>query len=717
MQFIQLSLSSILEGKGGAYLEEMDRFQKLLQWGEAPSKLSSLKSLANRLNYHKARRPKFTRYMFIADELARWMVKDLMFRRPQLCHGTVGIVFLGIQKGISNTPGNTSRDLMGSELQGSIEVYLEALEQTFGNKNMPPGPQDEGWREDCDLVPILQCIDQTFAQLHNFASIEPVCWEIAKEYDPTSGVLRHGNSERIMKDLTALALAAAELVRAEAKPNHDVIAFRRMRSRSILEEGNELSGATRRFETKSFEIPQSPRAIKADPESEMFKMYRGQGELYFIEGDLKTADRMFAACTRELENMQHPFQDARLEVQNWHNVVLLQLGHYSTANIRLHEALNYAKKLLQSRDFLEEHRPKFRAQQTQLIYRYATALMRLGDYENAANHLQELIDEDRENKKVPGFKAASGHFEIYIGAYRMLSLNENYLGHFRDVDEDPYLLEADAMLRKIKQDRDASIKKVKDQKPQALDIHGRTIEGSVQSQGEVFKDSTIDRSQDQNLNILEHQLNLTRVNILSLQGYYGRARDVAQSSYRSLKYELGSNNILTLEAAVLTAHLLVSTSKMDEGERAAEDARRRIVKNFNEGHPLATEAIHVLIMAYTAQGRSIQALGTSQQLCRIAASSESLGRTEAERMRHPQMLKFYAQFSDAKLNEGNYSEAEKVMREQVLEHTSFGTTMEAKVHQQSTVRPPIAKYLAHLAWAQLHRGKVREPKNNITRAL
>jgi tetratricopeptide (TPR) repeat protein len=417
----------------------------------------------------------------------------------------------------------------------------------------------------------------------------------------------------------------------------------------------------------------------------VFRDSRDQAEAYFNAGNLVNADRLFKACTECLNLMEKPFEDAKLEVDLLHGVVLLQLGHYHQAKDRFESALKDTKQLRQ-KSLSEEYLEKLSAIEMQLNFRFATALMRLGEYEKARKSLGNLIEQTKNYGDVKDKAHRRDLLELSIGAHRMLSLCENYVGSFRSIHDDTDLKTSHRLLEKL----------------------------------EIIM-TKADDTQKRTVDILRNQIQLTASKIMILQGDFRAARDGLEAVHNTLRDSLGPNNILTLEAAILLSRLLVSTSRVLEGELLAAEARKRITEHLDRNHPLALEATHVSIIAYTVQGRVIEALGTSQHLCRNAETNKMFGLTEADRLMHPRAPVYYAQLSDANVAIGNYKEAEKLLKENLLDPKfdgrKFTTNSQLNPTNMAVLPLTTARYLSQLAWALLRMGKLREAEAAINWTL
>jgi hypothetical protein len=250
-RFIRLSLATILDTNGLAYVKEMRRFRKQLEddFGSSLVKYGgdSVSKFAGKL--FGAKSQFFTRYMFIADELAAWMVRDLMFRQPELCHHTVAVVFQGIPIPASTGTGTEATSVTNFDRSNALEGYLTNLASLFGGKGDKNGPLMIGWNEDdSDLLTRLENIDQTFAKLPHLACIEPISWATTTLYDHSNNNISLKNPKLIQNDLWTLIKAASQLVQAEAKTkDHNVIVDNRRDSRDRININKWLSVATRPY--------------------------------------------------------------------------------------------------------------------------------------------------------------------------------------------------------------------------------------------------------------------------------------------------------------------------------------------------------------------------------------------------------------------------------------------------------------------------------------
>lgn len=713
LEFISLNLSPILNSSDAtAYLQEMNELQKQLKEKIFPGRIGRL----------RRKKKGHLRNMIIADGLATWMIRDLMYRNGDLFENTETLVFLGIPKPIIGDIDISSTSATSvTKARHPTAAYLDEAFSVFIDKEYQNSPTKLDWGDEVEygLMRWLREVDCSFP--NSAPANQLFCWQITS--GDGRGTLKPQIGECV-NDLLKLTQFTMEITRTESPATLSDAVSNRMRFWDDLEATNRLGRATHRFHLPEsaknqgfghngeaqLTCPGSETAKptfqpRYDPPTEIADL-RDKAIDCFYADSLKNADHLFAAFIESLEGWSNQSDETDFEVYFLHGVTCLQLGRYHQAKKRFEEALDRISHMKNLR------REKFDFQfldiELNLIYRYSTALMRVGYYDEARIHLEDLVQRANNDEMEKDETYRDRFLEVQINAHQKLSLIRNFQRNFESTDGDDDLISSLRMIQEYSSIFEEKHSQIEQKWETRSGMH--LVEEKPTDPGNR-EDRLVRRIRIEPPDVLRNQHEMTVSQIWILQGNLSGAREKLQEVVRGFREHLGPNNLITLEATVTLAGLLVNTSNIAEGEQLVADSRERIVENLDVNHPLAVEATYVSIIACSAQGRDEEALQVSQHLCEYAERNNIFGRNPHDRKLHPRVSAYYTQLSSAHVAVGNYKEAEECLESSLFDHDDDDFDNKRIL---ATIR---ATNLSHLAWAYLHLGKYSCAQKTLHQAL
>lgn len=398
------------------------------------------------------------------------------------------------------------------------------------------------------------------------------------------------------------------------------------------------------------------------------------------DGHLEHARDLYARCSEMLQRTHSPgWEYSRLEVELEFSVVKIYLGHY-------HEALHSLKEVLAGiRQFKHQPEAKTTVSDTPDLsklanYRFATLLLRIAAFDDAQEILLEHFDKAidfvsiRNNTKLPAEYRRSDLW-LATSVSQLRAQLEAIRGGFDSAAK--YLRDADEAYSCLEAFRRGPELKAKDLCQVRLETTGLSI-------------------------------SVTKAKIMILTGDLKEALALVRGAVKRLKHLLGSQNALTMEAAVLESLLIAVTSGAGSrgGEDLAAETKAAVSARFGPSHPLTLEAAYSLVTAFRAQGKFKEARQQSRHLCWEADSCAALTAGLDSSHNHPSLLKYHAQRAVLEFSMGNYKDSEDIM---------------SGVYDKSAAKWPgmafTSMYLAECARIRIHLGNRDKARKHLVEVI
>ncbi|KAK8118559.1 uncharacterized protein PG998_003185 [Apiospora kogelbergensis] len=601
-----------------------------------------------------------TRYLFVADGPAAWVVRDVLAQFDSTLYlETVGALFLGSE----SRPGQGT---MNYEL--AIEKFLEygffrggriKLQRTIRPRNPAYSGQSAG------LAAEFEKIDIRYARSSQRSGWGgPMTWHMTVFYEQENGLLQVQDVEQMKQDLQVIITQAAKAVADEAAKSsrqdkkQEHIKFKRQQRSESMDTVNDKAVYTRPFDPQQ---PWGASPSKDPDEDDQGKLTSGSWpselEEYFRLGvDIlhqlrfpQDALAQFDRCQKLLKMATATPTFFSLELEMNSALALTYLGRYDHANSELAGVLRQVNAL-QKCHLLDAREERLLSSITQeTSFRLAYCLTRTGRYSLARRQAHIPIDEEyiHVSQRHP-FQYYKDQRVIQVNTYCIRDLIEAYLGSF-------------VTLQLCTGER---------QPTRALYRLKKLLEENNEDPVEL----PLFRS-------LELTVKITLAKTAMLQGDYKVARSDLLTATEQLQEQFGSEYLTKLEALLYYARSLVCTCNHDKAMGICNEVKHIAEKNFDSRHPLCLEATYIQVLVYRAQGSSVEALYHSQHLLKVAAGISSY---DSE---HPTVLECVSQIGSLLIYDGKYCSAEGVA------------------------------CLSELAWARCHLGKHKAAEEAIGECL
>ncbi|OHE94171.1 hypothetical protein CORC01_10509 [Colletotrichum orchidophilum] len=392
-----------------------------------------------------------------------------------------------------------------------------------------------------------------------------------------------------------------------------------------------------------------------------------RAELFFQDGDLNGASTVMGNRPNE-----GGFSEERLRFSITQAFANLHLGDQKGAEQELIRILNEVSVEDNKHDganlgrILEDI-------ENEASYWHANALLHLGEYQKVKDKIEELFDEDR--FRLDAVAPTSDDLNSLVRSANMLRLRSLAIASLGLSKETDALLES-------------ALDQATKQCEKLLSI-GRDGDSMLSTEAKFAHRAT------------STSIKLARSRILALRGDNKKALLIVSEALSTSVEHIGDKYMLTLEVAVLAGQLQIATSQVARGQDLIAKSLEIITRKYGSNHPLALEASYALISAAQAEGRLTQALGKSQNLCKVTSYNIGLGQD------HPLVLRCKAQLGTLHIQCGNYRKAERVLK----------SAYDESCRKWSDEHPEVMRLRSKYALARYHAGKIPQAWEDISAAI
>lgn len=643
----RLRMSDMMERSKSAVQDALASFQKkvLRIYSESvdASQMSGSQEDQSRAATHEE--PLF---IFVAHGIGAWFVKHALAHdaNEQIAMNTLGLLFLDLP---TNIPTGSTLD--------DYDNAITCIRRTFSDRMVAEGTKATNSKP--ALVAEFRSIDFRFADRSeyfarkshgNFLKPLPVMVWMPSESEQRSG---RADPPTNRNPLQGRLLVIQNFIarRRQSIPLETIDDEFRKKMYEIIGRSEELRETGRHNHTAESKMPSaatsgehggnlamestagpsSPAPTSQVKQSGSWKSSARHGRSCLARGNLKHAQASYEEAMRSLTEIARLGEgDPRgmTDVQIGEAVTMLLQGHFQLAEQKLRE--------LSTR--FQGDRGSIPIQLIKEVKRWhAVSLMNIGDYERAADLLEQLVasgqggaTEDKFNFRVKRDLAV---------AYGLQGTLDKAVDTMRSVNEyhQRYL--------------DSPDRQGAPQRPELT----RAISSSTLFVESEFLGADMGKEKFQ----------YCAAFVDMLRGRYRRALENATHAWEGFRDRLGPRHFETLRSARLRVGLLALVGNMDDAEQESNKLLPILGQELGPKHPFYLETGLTLVYIFRIQRRLVEAVETAGPLLKTAGA--------ALPQHHPLVLRLTTELAHCHRSAGDYETAKSILLSKVAEHSHRGT--------------------------------------------